>query len=80
MFVNSDFSELLRLFNANQVRYPVIDADLLSHPETKPGKHRSVKPQQEGQGVVEASESLPTTARINRGDPPCHNSDRNTTT
>ena len=24
MFVNSDFSELLRLFNAGRVRYPIV--------------------------------------------------------
>ena len=31
MFVNSDFSDLLRLFNANQVKYLVIGDYALIH-------------------------------------------------
>jgi hypothetical protein len=71
MFVNSDFSDLLRLFNANQVRYLVIGGyPLIHYAEPRfTNRPNAVRLSRGRENPVEHAEGL----AWNKGKPKAHN-------
>jgi hypothetical protein len=60
MFVNSDFSDLLRLFNANQVKYLVVGGYALIVGGTLPASHfgDAVKTEDHGSGRADSGTGI----------------------